>query len=98
MVAEELTGAARYYQLKERCVWCDILHQERRGRRRTIVEAGGFVALAPFAPRFPFEAWILPAVHRGGFDESGVDGLHGLAGRLRYFLRRWSWVLWHPPC
>ncbi len=97
MVAEELTGAARYYQLKERCVWCDILHQERRGRRRTIVEAGGFVALAPFAPRFPFETWILPAVHRAGFDESGVDELHGLAGLLSDFLRRMNRVLQHPP-
>src|SRR5947207_7338557 len=82
MVAEELAGAARYFELKERCVWCDILRQERRGGRRTIVEAGGFVALAPFAPRFPFETWILPAVHQAGFDESGVDELRGLAGLL----------------
>src|SRR5216117_3932085 len=97
MVAEELAGAARYYELKERCVWCDILRQERRGGRRAIVEAGGFVALAPFAPRFPFETWILPAVHRAGFDESGVDELRGLAGLLGDFLRRLDRVLGEPP-
>ena len=97
MVAEELAGAARYFELKERCVWCDILRQERRGGRRTIVEAGGFVALAPFAPRFPFETWILPAVHRAGFDESGVDELRGLAGLLGDFLRRMNRVLGDPP-
>src|SRR3989442_15987431 len=73
MVAEELTGAARYYQLKERCVWCDILHQERRARRRTIVEAGGFVAHAAFAPRLPLATWLLPALNRDGVAESGAD-------------------------
>src|SRR3989449_2199437 len=97
MVAEELTGAARYYQLKERCVWCDILHQERRGRRRTIVEAGGFVALAPFAPRFPFETWILPAVHRAGFDESGVDRSEEHTSELQSRLHLVCRLLQHPP-
>ncbi len=97
MVAEELAGAARYYELKERCVWCDILRQERRGGRRAIVEAGGFVALAPFAPRFPFETWILPAVHRAAFEESGADALRGLAGLLGDFLRRMNRVLGDPP-
>jgi UDPglucose--hexose-1-phosphate uridylyltransferase len=97
MVAEEVAGAARYYQLKERCVWCDILRQERRGGRRTIVEAGGFIALAPFAPRFPFETWILPTVHRAAFEESGVDELRGLAGLLGDFLRRLDRVLGEPP-
>jgi UDPglucose--hexose-1-phosphate uridylyltransferase len=97
MVAEEVAGAARYYALKERCVWCDILRQERRDGRRTIVEAGGFVALAPFAPRFPFETWILPTVHRAAFEESGVDELRGLAGLLGDFLRRIDRVLGDPP-
>jgi UDPglucose--hexose-1-phosphate uridylyltransferase len=97
MVAEEVAGAARYYELKERCVWCDILRQERRGGRRTIVEAGGFIALAPFAPRFPFETWILPTVHRAAFEESGVDELRGLAGLLGDFLRRLDRVLGEPP-
>src|SRR6266571_3734268 len=27
MVAEELTGSAQYFQMKERCVWCDMLRQ-----------------------------------------------------------------------
>ncbi len=97
MVTEELTGSAQYYGMKERCVWCDILRQERRGGRRAIVEAGGFVALAPFAPRFPFETWILPAVHRAAFEESGADELRGLAGLLGDFFRRMNRVLGDPP-
>lgn len=97
MVTEELTGSAEYYERKERCVWCDILRQERRDRRRLILEGEGFTVVAPFAPRFPFEAWILPDRHRSAFEESGVDDLRNLAGVLREFLRRMDQVLNHPP-
>jgi UDPglucose--hexose-1-phosphate uridylyltransferase len=97
MVTEELAGSAQYYQMKERCVWCDIVHQERRSRRRIIAEGDGFTALAPFAPRFPFETWILPARHRSAFEETGVDELRALARLLGGFLRRMNRVLKEPP-
>jgi UDPglucose--hexose-1-phosphate uridylyltransferase len=97
MVSEELSGSAEYYGRKERCVWCDVVRQERRQGRRLIVDRDGFVALAPFAPRFPFETWILPAAHRSAFEESGVDDLRGLAGVLLEFLGRMNRVLSDPP-
>ncbi len=97
MVAEELAGAAHYFTLKERCVWCDIVRQERRDGRRRVLEANGFVALTPFAPRFPFETWVLPIRHRAAYEESDVDELRGLAVVLGEFLRRMNRVLGHPP-
>ncbi len=97
MVADELAGSARYFAMKERCVWCDILRQERREGRRRILEADGFVALAPFAPRFPFETWLLPIVHRAAYEESAVDQLRALAGVLGDFLGRMNRVLGDPP-
>ena len=96
MVTEELAGSALYYQMKERCVWCDILRQERRTRRRLILEMNGFMVLAPFAPRFPCETWILPTRHRSAFEEGGIDELRGLAEVLGDFLRRMDRVL-HAP-
>ncbi|MBI4637346.1 MAG: galactose-1-phosphate uridylyltransferase [Candidatus Rokubacteria bacterium] len=97
MVREELDGSARYWEMKERCVWCDIVRQERRAGARLVVESHGFVVLAPFAPRFPFETWILPARHRSAFEESGVDELRDLAAVLGDFLRRLGSVLRDPP-
>src|SRR5918999_4952970 len=35
-VREELEGARRHYAAKERCVFCDIVHQELRDGRRVI--------------------------------------------------------------
>lgn len=97
MVAEELQGSAQYYAMKERCVWCDIVRQERREGRRQILESNGFVALMPFAPRFPFETWILPTRHRAAFEDSGTDELRGLAEVLGEFLRRLNGLLHDPP-
>jgi UDPglucose--hexose-1-phosphate uridylyltransferase len=96
MVREELVGAADYYRRKERCVWCDIVRQERRAQRRIIAEQGGFVALAPFAPRFPCETWIVPTRHAAAYEESDLDELRGLAGILGDFLRRMNRVLGDP--
>jgi UDPglucose--hexose-1-phosphate uridylyltransferase len=97
MVLEELKGAAEYFGMKERCVWCDIVRQERRSRHRMIMDANGFVTLAPFAPRFPFETWIMPTRHGSAFEDTGVDDLRGLAEVLGELLRRVDRMLQHPP-
>jgi UDPglucose--hexose-1-phosphate uridylyltransferase len=97
MVSEELVGSAQYYDLKERCVWCDMVRQERRGRARLVLESPEFVGLAPFAPRFPFETWILPTRHRAAFEESTEEELRGVAETLGEVLRRMDQVLGEPP-
>lgn len=97
LVEAELEGAARYYRLKERCVWCDIIRQERRDGRRLVLEADGFLALAPFAPRFPFETWILPAAHRATFESIEPGDVDALARLLRELVGRLNLVLREPP-
>ncbi|MCI0546443.1 MAG: galactose-1-phosphate uridylyltransferase [Candidatus Rokubacteria bacterium] len=98
MVEEELEGALRHYRIKKRCIWCDILQQERREPPgRIVLEEDGFAALAPFAPRFPFETWILPARHRSSYEETSPDELRPLARLFREILRRMNRVLGDPP-
>ena len=45
------------------------------------------MALAPFAPRFPFETWILPTVHRSRFEETPAGRLRGAGRDGRQVLR-----------
>ncbi len=59
-VAEEIDGAKKYFNYKDRCVFCDIIRQELQQKSRVIVENKSFLSIAPFASRFPFETWILP--------------------------------------
>src|SRR3989338_9063077 len=62
-VKEELAGAKKYYEYKERCIFCDIIKQELEMQKRVIAETKYFIAITPFASRFPFETWVLPKAH-----------------------------------
>jgi UDPglucose--hexose-1-phosphate uridylyltransferase len=97
LIAEELEGALRYFRMKERCVWCDVVRQERRDGTRLVLEEDGFVAIAPFAPRFPFETWILPTAHRASFEGLGGDETDSLARLLRDLVARLGRLFDDPP-
>lgn len=71
-VQEELTGAERYYEFRERCAYCDMLSQEQQEGERIVCENRSFIALCPFMAGFPFELWILPKEHRSDF--AGIAG------------------------
>ena len=62
-VLYELRAARDYFKAKERCVFCDIISQELQQNQRVIEVRGDFVALCPYAPRVPYETWILPRTH-----------------------------------
>ncbi|MFU8807126.1 MAG: DUF4931 domain-containing protein, partial [Bradymonadaceae bacterium] len=66
---EELDGAQKYYDFRERCVFCDIITQELDTRKRVVFENSDVVAIAPFASRFPFELWFLPRRHQAAFEK-----------------------------
>lgn len=67
-VKEELVGSKRYFDYKDRCVFCDMLRQELEAKERVILESGKFVSINPYCSRFPFETWILPKFHSCDFD------------------------------
>lgn len=96
-VSEELEGAKRYYDYKERCVFCDIIRQELDDNERVVVENEAFIALEPFAPRFPFETWILPKKHYSTFEKTPKEDDFRLASLLKETLTRLSASLNKPP-
>jgi UDPglucose--hexose-1-phosphate uridylyltransferase len=95
-VREEVDFAREYYNYKERCLFCDIIRQEAEAGIRVVSENLGFVAVAPFAPRFPFEIWILPKVHQSAFEESQKYEFEQLARILKEMLMRLDKVLESP--
>ena len=95
-VMEELDGAREYYQYKERCIFCDIVQQETEVGVRMIAENEGFLAIAPFAPRFPFEMWILPKAHRASYEQSMKHEYVQFAPILKDMLVRLDHVLEYP--
>jgi UDPglucose--hexose-1-phosphate uridylyltransferase len=97
LIAEELEGALRYFRMKERCVWCDVVRQERRSGSRLVLEDERFVAVAPYASRFPYETWILPTAHRPHFESLQPDEVDALARLLRELVARLGRLFVDPP-
>jgi UDPglucose--hexose-1-phosphate uridylyltransferase len=89
-VLYELRACREYFEQKERCVFCDILSQEERQAVRMIETRGDYVACCPYAPRVPYETWILPRHHEAAFEREALrhQDLSDLASLLRRTLRR----------
>ena len=95
-VREEIEGARRHFEAKERCVFCDIVRQEMASGTRVIQENADIVALAPYAPRFPFETWLLPRRHASRFEEAPRHEYESLARLLKSVLVRIDRALESP--
>ena len=96
-VSEEIEGSIQHYRLKERCIYCDIIHQELRDRKRVVFESDNYVAIEPFAARFPFETWILPKRHQSHFENESSGSLKSLSPTFLEVLRRLDAALDRPP-
>lgn len=86
-VLYELRAGRDYFQQKERCVFCDIISQEMQQNLRILEVRGDFVALCPYAPRVPYETWLLPRSHDAAFERSGLNRV-GVLRDLGILLRR----------
>jgi len=96
-VKEELVGARHYYEEHERCIFCDLIKQELNFKERVVLDVDGFIAVVPFAARFPFEIWILPKRHSCNFVSLNVGEQKGLAQILKLVLLKLKNGLNDPP-
>ncbi len=90
-VLYELRSGREYFKTKERCVFCDIIAQEEKQRSRIIEERGDFLALSPYAPRVPYETWLISRIHHASFEQAALTRmpqLRDLAALLRRTLNR----------
>ena len=96
-VLQELKGAAKHAEFSERCIFCDMLDQEKTEKARTVFSEYGFVAVMPFASRFPFETWLMPQQHAASFDAISDEGLKAMAKGLKTVLSKLKTALHDPP-
>ncbi len=95
LVEEEVSNSLKYYKKTGHCIFCDIIRQEKENMVRVISENEHYIALAPFAPRSPFETWILPKKHESSFAPNGTFSL--LAQILQKTLKQIDRILNLPP-
>ena len=90
----ELRASQEYFQMKERCVLCDIARQEERQGVRVVDLTRRYLVVCPFASRVPYELWILPRYHNSSFETDLLRHREHLelAGILRRTLARLTHV------
>ncbi|HVN95386.1 MAG TPA: galactose-1-phosphate uridylyltransferase [Syntrophorhabdaceae bacterium] len=97
-VVEELSGGLEYYKFKDRCIFCDMITQEKEDNVRVVAENDQCIAISAYASRFPFETWILPKKHESIFAEhQGADNFYSLASMMSEILKKYVTVLNAPP-
>jgi UDPglucose--hexose-1-phosphate uridylyltransferase len=94
---EELDGAKFHHKLKDRCIFCDIIEQEIDMNKRIINQNENFIAIAPYASRFPFETWVLPLKHISAFEKTTAEWFVQLSDIMKTVLKRISTILDNPP-
>ncbi|HMA75973.1 MAG TPA: galactose-1-phosphate uridylyltransferase [Candidatus Krumholzibacteriaceae bacterium] len=94
---EELDGAKAHYAQKERCIYCDIINQELKDKRRIVYQNEYFIALSPFAARFPFETWVLPLKHISAFEKTDRNCFPSLVDIMKTVLLKLDKALFDPP-
>ena len=95
-VKSELEGAEKYFRFRNRCIYCDMLKQETEEKVRLIDQNDHFVTFEPFAPRSPFESWILSRDHLGSLSEMSNTQVSTLGRSLKDILSRINRTLAGP--
>jgi len=87
-VKDRLRAAQAHYRAKERCIWCDLIRQEAALPERMVQRSEHYIALAPYAARFPFEVHLFPTRHCHDFVLMSDDETWELAQFLKEILLR----------
>lgn len=91
------SGAGNFYQRKKKCVYCEIIKQEKIIGQRVVVTNKNFTAICPFASRFPGEVWILPVIHQSDFGHLKDEQLGDLAEILKNVIGKLEVAFENPP-
>ena len=82
-VEREVMVARRHFEQTNRCIFCDLIDHELESQVRIAAETSRFVALCPYASRFPYETWVLPRSHGHRFESVDAAALAELAELMR---------------
>ena len=96
-VKEKLVGAQRYFEYRDRCLFCDMIRQELENGVRIVAESKGAIAFCPYASQFPFEIWIFPKRHSPDFSHVTEEEKKDLAEVMKASFQKLNAALKDPP-
>ncbi|MDX2037005.1 MAG: galactose-1-phosphate uridylyltransferase [Isosphaeraceae bacterium] len=96
-IAEEISGSLEFHRYRGRCIYCDMIVQERSTESRIVLETEHYSVFCPFAARFPFETWIVPNHHSSHYENIQKSGVDDLGAVLKRVLTKLESALDRPP-
>ena len=97
LVEEELTGAKKYFDEKQECVFCAMIDEEKKQQVRVVAENNDFIVFTFFAARFPFEMWLLPKKHGPSLVDISKGERENMAKILYQAISLLNQTLKFPP-
>ena len=97
-IMEEVSAVQRFHEATGgSCIYCEIVQTELEEEKRVVAENDAFLAISPYAARFPFETWILPKAHEMAFEDLTDAERTPFARIMKDVLGRMHGVLDDPP-
>ena len=87
LVRKKYEVAISHFDDTGRCLYRDLVDEERSAKVRVLFESTRFVVFHPFASRVPFETWIAPKHEESAFGHVESSHLTELADVLRRTLK-----------
>ena len=97
VIESELARGMQHFAATQQCLFCDVIREEAALNQRVITADEQVIVLAPFAPRVPFETWVVPREHAPHFHSASEGLLQAVAKHLRDLIRRLDAALLKPP-
>ena len=88
LIATELASSRAHRRQTGRCLYCDVLLEEKGDR--TVVEEEGWLAFIPYFARWPYEVHIAPRRHLGSLLDLDDAEAWGFARVLKNLLERYD--------
>lgn len=96
-VRSEIEGSKTRFQETGKCVLCEVLHQNLLDGKRLIDCSPEYAVIAPYAPQYPYETWIVPRTHASNFEDANDSQLLSLASVLLSTLQKMDLAFDNPP-
>lgn len=89
-IERELDSAKAHFIQTGRCLFCDVIQEEKKDGRRLIVENDRFLAGIPFYARWPYELHIFSKSHLGTIAEFDEPEILDLASIIKIILQKYD--------
>ena len=89
-IATELAAERKYMRRHRRCLVCDIVKDEMKGRARLVAANRSFAAYIPFFARYPYEVHISSRRHLGHLGQMTDREHRDLAGVLKAVMMKYD--------